>query len=95
MCAKAFPLITPMVMYALDVGGDSTSQDPIKIDNEDPLTGLHENLLGLESVLRTVHIVHDILQRGFSVESHRDKKIFLVDTISQSDANSLGFESFN
>ena len=47
MCAKAFPLITPMVMYALDVGGDSTSQDPIKIDNEDPLTGLHENLLGL------------------------------------------------
>ena len=95
MCAKALPLITTMVLCALEVGGDSTSHDPKKIDNETTLTGLLQNLLGLESALRPVYIVRDIVNRGFSGESRRDKNIFLADTTSHADAKSLGFDSFN
>ena len=95
VCAKALLLINPMVLCTLEVGGDSTSQDSKKIDNEASLTGLLQNLLGLESTLIPVNIVRDIVHRGFSGESRQHKKIFLADTTSQADAKSLGVESFN
>ena len=45
--AEAFLSITPMVVRALDFGGDSALRDHKKIVDECPLTGLHENFFSL------------------------------------------------
>ena len=58
VCVKLFPLIAPMVVNMLEVGGNSNLWSFT-------LTGLHLNLLDLKSELIPVNITYNIINRFF------------------------------
>ena len=55
-----------MLVRALEVDGDSNLRDPKNINNECLLDVLHKIIFSLKSVLRQLHIEHEILHRYFS-----------------------------
>ena len=63
-----------MAVRALDFVGDSALQDHKHLSAECPLNVLHENLLGLKSVLIPVHIVRKISGIFFCGEPCQEKK---------------------
>ena len=87
-CDKAFYFILSVVVCTVKFGGDSTFWYNKKHDNEFPLNGLQESLLGSKIEMIPVHISTDIIRRIYFGGSCRKNKICLSDITSHARAHS-------